>query len=52
MRQRSSYPKLFNAQVVEECLERSISLFAGSLRCGKRAAAIHESDRLGTNEWA
>ncbi|MBO9552776.1 transposase domain-containing protein [Pseudomonas sp.] len=65
MRQRSSYPKPFKAQVVQECLQpgatvssvpidnnqvenqirpwalgRSNWLFAGSLRSGKRAAAI------------
>ena len=47
MRQRTSYPKPFKAQVVQECLQPGVSMASVALRHGINANAI--ADKLVAN---
>ncbi|MGO4799791.1 transposase [Pseudomonas sp. W22_MBD1_FP4] len=42
MRQRSSYPKLFKAQVVQECLQPSATVSSVVMSHGINADFIHK----------
>jgi hypothetical protein len=42
MRQRTSYPKYFKAQVVQECLEPGVSMASVALRHGINANLVRK----------
>lgn len=42
MRQRTSYPKLFKAQVVQECLQPDVSIASIALRHGINANLVRK----------
>ena len=46
MRQRSSYPKPFKAQVVQECLQPAATVSSVAIRHGINANVVHKWRRL------